>query len=214
MIGKLSSLGCCAGFGRNAFLGRNAWRTQGVARSITALCALAFAIAVSSGLTLAQNIGSSFQAYQGSTDQPINIEADVLEVDDNQKRAVFKGNVVARQGGFSLQASELAVFYTGQPGGQVAGAGGGGNGGISRIEAKGKVLVTTRDDQTATSEWANFDVDEQLVTIGGNVVLSQDENVLRGDRLVINLRTGTSRFEVEGDDGRQRVRGLFTPRQD
>jgi lipopolysaccharide export system protein LptA len=113
-----------------------------------------------------------------------------------------------------LKARELAVFYTGQPGGEVAGASAGASSGISRIEANGKVLVTTRDDQTATSEWANFDVEEQLVTIGGNVVLSQGENVLRGDRLVINLRTGTSRFEVEGESGGQRVRGLFTPRQD
>jgi lipopolysaccharide export system protein LptA len=202
MIGKMSSSP------------QASWRAQVLKLSTLSLSVLALAMVASLGQALAQNIGSSFQAYQGSTDEPINIEADVLEVDDKQKQAVFKGNVVARQGGFSLQARELAVYYTGEPGGQVAGAGDGGNGGISRIEAKGKVLVTTRDDQTATSEWANFDVDEQLVTIGGNVVLSQDENVLRGDRLVINLRTGTSRFEVEGEGGRQRVRGLFTPRQD
>ncbi|RIA56645.1 lipopolysaccharide transport periplasmic protein LptA [Dichotomicrobium thermohalophilum] len=164
---------------------------------------------------LAQSIGSSFQAYQTSTDEPIDIEADLLEVDDKQKQAVFKGNVVARQGGFSLKAKELAVHYTGQPSGDVATASTGGrNASIRRIEAKGKVLVTTKDDQTATSEWANFDVEEQVVTIGGNVVLSQGENVLRGDRLVIDLKSGKSRFEVKNESGKQRIRGLFQPRQD
>jgi lipopolysaccharide export system protein LptA len=163
----------------------------------------------------AQNIGSSFQSYQASTDEPIDIEADVLEVDDKQKQAVFKGNVVARQGGFSLKAKELSVHYSGNPGGDVAEASaGGGNASIRRIEAQGKVLVTTKDDQTATSEWANFDVAKQLVTIGGNVVLSQGENVLRGDRLVIDLKNGKSRFEVKNEAGKQRIRGLFQPRQD
>jgi len=164
---------------------------------------------------LAQSIGSSFQAYQTSTDEPIDIEADLLEVDDKQKQAVFKGNVVARQGGFSLKARELAVHYAGSPGGDVAAASrGGDNASIKRIEAEGKVLVTTKDDQTATSDWANFDVQKQLVTIGGNVVLSQGENVLRGDRLVIVLQSGKSRFEVKGGSGKQRIRGLFQPQQD
>lgn len=170
----------------------------------------------------AQGIGSSFQNYQANTDEPINIEADALEVDDKKKVATFKGNVVARQGGFSLKAKELAVHYTGAPGGEVASANtgetktdaGGDNASIKRIEATGKVLVTTKDDQTATSEWANFEVAKQLVTIGGNVVLSQGENVLRGDRLVIDLTTGKSRFDVAGESGKQRIRGLFQPKRD
>lgn len=171
----------------------------------------------------AQGIGSSFENYQANTDQPIDIEADALEVDDKEKVAVFKGNVVARQGGFSLKAKELAVHYTGTAGSEVASAStddtqsdaaSGNNANIERIEATGKVLVTTQDNQTATSEWANFDVDKQVVTIGGNVVLSQGENVLRGDRLVIDLTTGKSRFDVKGESGKQRIRGLFQPKQD
>jgi len=181
--------------------------------------ALAIMVALcSSDHAAAQNIGSSFQSYQASTDKPIDIEADVLEVDDKQKEAVFKGNVIARQGGFSLKARELSVFYTGQPAGNVAAAStaetdDGGDNGISRIEAKGKVLVTTEDEQTATSDWANFDVEQQVVTIGGNVVLSQGTNVLRGDRLVIDLESGKSRFEVKGQSQDQRIRGLFKPQQ-
>jgi len=186
-------------------------------RGLGVLLALAL---VTSGWTVAayaQGIGSSFESYQGNTDAPIDIEADVLEVDDKQKQAIFKGNVVARQAGFSLKAKELAVYYSGEPSGDIASAGaseGGASGRIKRIEAKGKVIVTTKDEQSATSEWANFNVEEQVVTIGGNVVLSQGENVLRGDRLVIDLQSGKSRFEVAGEAGKQRIRGLFQPQQD
>ena len=186
-------------------------------RGVAGLVALALVTSAWAAPATAQGIGSSFEAYQADTDAPIDIEADVLEVDDKQKQAVFKGNVVARQAGFSLKARELAVYYAGRPASDVASASagdGGANGRIRRIEAKGKVLVTTKDEQSATSEWANFDVEQQVVTIGGNVVLSQGENVLRGDRLVIDLQSGKSRFEVAGESGKQRIRGLFQPKQD
>ncbi len=194
-----------------------------VSRPVRLLGAIALGAGVlvfaSASAALAQSIGSSFQGYQASTDEPIDIEADLLEVDDKSKRAVFKGDVVARQGGFSLKARELSVHYTGQPGGDVAqanaqGDGDNDNASITRIEAKGKVLVSTKDDQTATSEWANFNVEKQVVTIGGSVVLSQGDNVLRGDRLVIDLKNGKSRFEVKDEPGKQRIRGLFQPKQD
>jgi len=184
---------------------------------VAGLVALALVTSAWAVPAAAQGIGSSFETYQANTDAPIDIEADVLEVDDKQKQAVFKGNVVARQAGFSLKAKELAVYYAGQPSSDIASAnagGGGADGRIRRIEAKGKVLVKTKDEQSATSEWANFDVEQQVVTIGGNVVLSQGENVLRGDRLVIDLQSGKSRFEVAGESGKQRIRGLFQPKQD
>jgi lipopolysaccharide export system protein LptA len=40
---------------------------------------------------------------------------------------------------------------------------------------------------------------------GGSVVLTQGKNVLRGDRLLVDMTTGVSR--VESDSGR--VQGLF-----
>ena len=54
----------------------------------------------------------------------------------------------------------------------------------------------------------------QLVTVGGNVVLTQGENVLKGDRLVIDLKTGESRFENSGNDAAGgRIRALFMPKE-
>lgn len=207
---------------------KRAWtgRLAGAAPQLILAAGLVVALACAWPATQpeAQGIGASFQEYQAEVDEPISIEADVLEVDDKAKQATFRGNVEARQGGFSLKSKELVVHYAGEPGSELSSAGAPekqaaadqarGAGSITRIEAKGKVIVATKDDQTATSEWADFDVEKQLVTIGGNVVLSQGENVLRGDRLVIDLKTGKSRFEVKGAASKQRIRGLFVPNQD
>ena len=48
------------------------------------------------------------------------------------------------------------------------------------------------------------------VTLTGNVVMTQGKNVLRGDRLVVNLTSGVSRVE-SGKNGHGRVQGLFLP---
>ena len=145
----------------------------------------------------------------------------MLVVHDAQKYATFKGNVKAVQGSTTLRATELDVHYVGGGGDSLTkgpettgatpaadtkseGAGGVGLGGqkgtqISKIEARGEVVITSDQDQTTTSDWALYDVPAQMVTVGGNVVLMQGKNVLKGDRLVIDLKTGESRFENKGN---------------
>jgi lipopolysaccharide export system protein LptA len=51
-----------------------------------------------------------------------------------------------------------------------------------------------------------FDTKTNLITMLGGVVLTQCKNVLRGDRLLVDMTTGVSR--VESDSGK--VQGLFT----
>jgi lipopolysaccharide export system protein LptA len=184
----------------------------------------------------AQTMTNTFGGFSKNSNQPIDIESDVLVVHDAQKYATFKGNVKAVQGSTTLRATELDVHYVGgggdtltrgadttsaapAPGGESGGAAGAGIGGqkgtqISKIEARGEVIITSDQDQTTTSDWALYDVPAQLVTVGGNVVLMQGKNVLKGDRLVIDLKTGESRFENRGNaEAGGRIRALFMPEE-
>lgn len=159
----------------------------------------------------AQSLGKGFAGFAADNNEPIDIESDTLEVNDATKIAIFSGNVKAVQGTMTMRTKELHVTYTGGDGGLGSGSE------ISKIKAQGKVLITTDKKQTATADWADFDVKQQTVVIGGNVVLSQGEgSVLKGDRLVINLKTGQSRFENRRDakTGKPvRVKGLFMPKK-
>lgn len=181
------------------------WRGQ------AALAGLAWsaivAAAVLTGPVVAQTVNQNIAGFSRDNNAPIDIESDTLEVQDAEKLAIFRGNVKAVQADMTLRSKELHVKYSG---GQGAGNR------ITTIRAKGKVVITTKDDQTATSDWALFDVKSQTVTIGGDVVLSQGENVIKGDRLVIDLKTNRSRFENRGDIAtgkRPRVRMLVIPKQ-
>lgn len=130
---------------------------------------------------------------------PIEIEADTLDVTDASKTAVFKVNVIAKQGEFVVRTPEMTAFYSGQamaltPGQpQAKGPGGAGNAQLTRVEARNKVHITAKDGQTATGDWANFDVKDNTVVIGGNVVVRQDKSVTTGSRVLINLTTGEVR---------------------
>ncbi len=153
--------------------------------------------------------------FSTNPDAPIDIEADSLEVDDVKKTALFRGNVKAVQGAFTLRAKEMLVTYTGSAGaggsGQAARkpeAGAAGSSQIRRIDARGKVLITSKDKRSATSDWAIFDVAGQTVTIGGNVILSQNGDVIKAEKVVIDLATGRTRFEMS----KRRVRMLVKPR--
>jgi lipopolysaccharide export system protein LptA len=207
-----------------------------LAAGAVALCLLAATPAS------AQTMTNTFGGFSKNSNEPIDIESDVLVVHDAQKYATFKGNVKAVQGTTTLRSRELDVHYVGSGSdslakgpdttgstpapttGAAAGTGdakpsgvglGTKNGTqISKIEARGEVVITSDQDQTTTSDWALYDVPAQLVTVGGNVVLMQGKNVLKGDRLVIDLKTGESRFENRGNTAAGgRIRALFMPKE-
>jgi lipopolysaccharide export system protein LptA len=67
-------------------------------------------------------------------------------------------------------------------------------------------VVVTQKDQVVTGETAVFETKTNLITMLGGVVLTQGQNVLRGDRLMVDMTTGVSKVE-SGSGGR--VQGLF-----
>ena len=138
---------------------------------------------------------------------PVDIEADELEVFDQEQRAVFRGNVRVLRGETTMTATELTVFYTARESaddteGEEASAGAGGQD-IERIEAIGPVTIST-PEQSATGANGTYDVTTETVTLTGDVVLTQGENVLRGPKLTVNLVTGQARL------GEGRVRAIFS----
>uniref|UniRef100_Q07UJ7 OstA family protein n=1 Tax=Rhodopseudomonas palustris (strain BisA53) TaxID=316055 RepID=Q07UJ7_RHOP5 len=165
-------------------------------------------------------VPNAMQGFSQNRDQPIQIEAASLEVRDKKKEATFTGDVKVVQGDTTMTSKVLVVFYDQDPASgsaapaakakagakpqMAASPGPGGGSSIRRLEAKGNVVVTQKD-QVVTGDTAVFDTKTNLVTMLGRVVLTQGGNVLRGDRLLVDMTTGVSRVE----SGSGRVQGLF-----
>ena len=157
---------------------------------------------VAAALTLSAAVAVAQTAPpQVNLNEPIEIVANTLDVQQDRRTATFAGAVVATQGVMMLKADRVQVSY---------GAQGGANS-FDKLEATGKVFIST-PQETAQGNTAVYEVAPGIITLTGAVVLTRGENVLRGERLVLNLANGTSRMEGAagvGADGR--VRGVFVP---
>ncbi len=155
-------------------------------------------------------------------DQPVQIEAASLEVHDKNKTATFAGNVQVVQGDTTMKCQSLVVFYGHEVGIAQNGATGtkptsvapGPKGAqdIRRIEARGGVTVITKD-QKASGDLGVYDLQAKTITLTGNVVVSQGENVIHGERVVVDTVTGNARvLSSEGGGAAPgRVRALILP---
>ncbi len=169
-----------------------------------------------------------FGAMQGDNkDQPVQIEAATLEVRDKNKTATFSGHVEVKQGETTMRCQTLVVFYGQEVGiGTDAPATAGtktspgmprGAQNIRRIEARGGVTVVTKD-QNASGDLGVYDLKTKTITLSGNVTVSQGQNVIHGERVVVDTATGNARVESAGSGGTGttgaapgRVRALIQP---
>jgi lipopolysaccharide export system protein LptA len=165
-------------------------------------------IMTASFLATAALIGGSAPAQVISghnSNAPVNFSAGAIELQDRADRVILTGGVTATQAGLTMSASRVTAAYT---------SGGGID--VHRMDAIGGVTIT-KDDLRATSESAIYDLDSDLITLLGNVQLTQGANRLNGGRIVIDLNSGRSTINGGGapaapgvQNSGGRVTGTFT----
>jgi lipopolysaccharide export system protein LptA len=155
-----------------------------------------------------QSVPNPLTGFSQNSGQPIKITSTSLEVRDKDHYATFIGNVYVVQGDSTLRCKILVVFYDQDPGAAAAAKGGRtgtSNQQIKKLEAKGGVVITQKD-QTATGDNGVFDMKTNIAILTGNVVVTQGDNVVQGDRLTVDMTTGVSKVDSKGG-----VKALFKP---
>ena len=142
-----------------------------------------------------------FGGFKHDSSAPIEVTSDSLEVREAEEIAIFTGEVVAGQGTLRLTADTVTVSYGGEAGAD------GETGEIDRMVAEGNVFLSN-GTETAEGARAEYDVAAGMVHMSGDVVLTQGQNAISGETLVIDLDAGTGRVEGTGEG---RVRSIFTP---
>ncbi len=163
----------------------------------------------------AQNLNTPLGGFSKDNNAPIDIEADELEIKQKENLAIFSGNVKVVQGKLTLKAAKLVVKYTNpdktKNGKNTGKKKKGGKREISKLNATGGVIVTS-DTQSATGDWATMDVKKNTIIMGDNVVISQDGNIIRGNKVLVDLNSGYSRIISSNKTG-GRVRAIFKPKK-
>ncbi|PTX57911.1 lipopolysaccharide export system protein LptA [Litoreibacter ponti] len=155
--------------------------------------AAALVLALGIGSAFAQGASVAFGGLQHDASLPVEITADELTVDQATGSAVFSGNVVAGQGEMRLSAARVQVEYATQNG-QATGQ-------INQLVATGGVTLVN-GAEAAEAQRAVYAVGSGEIVMTGDVVLTQGVNALSGEKLTVDLNTGSGRMEG-------RVRTIF-----
>ena len=151
-------------------------------------------------------------SFKTDPNAPVDIEADKLNVDDARKLAIFTGDVKAAQADFIIRTIELHATYSGEAGlasvsaQPVAGAGAAqapkSPAQLTKIEAKGKVVITSKANQQVTGDMAVFDTKANTVVVSGKeVIVTQDKNIIQCTKVSIDTVTGVSKCITENAAG-------------
>ncbi len=141
-----------------------------------------------------------------NSNAPVDFNAGRIEVQDRADRVVLSGAVRVEQAGLVLNAARMTVAYRNAGGIE-----------IDRIDASGGVTIRKAGD-TASGNVAIYDLNRRLITLIGNVTLTQGTNRLSGGRVIIDLESGRSTIDgrstggssVGSQDSSGRVSGTFT----
>lgn len=134
------------------------------------------------GLALALALGQPAFGLPEDADQPIHIQADNAEIDEQAERAVYRGAVQIDQGTLRVTAEEITVEWRNQK--------------VFRIIATGKPAQYTQQieaDEDRVQANANtivYYTQEERLDLKGDAHLSQQGNTISGDLIQYDIVAG------------------------
>lgn len=136
------------------------------------------------------------QSRPNTSNQPIGYGADSGEL--TPTAVSLRGRAEITQGQTRLRANAIEGTRDA-------------SGGLTRIEATGDVYYVT-PNETIRGDRAVYTVNNATVTVTGDVILTQGQNVLTGGSLTYNVDTGQAQVQGGGAGANAgRVRGVFYP---
>ena len=131
---------------------------------------------------------------------PVDIVADEMQWNDNNKIAYAIGNAVATQGKKKISADKLIVHLDK----------GEDNNEIVLIEAEGNVIFNN-EKEVATGKIAKYNFIENNIIVEYDVTLKKDDNNMKGEFLIRDLNTGVSQISSNSDTNKVKMR--FIPKK-
>lgn len=184
------------------------------ATSLFRLAAAGALLVMASGAAAAAApAGSSAKPTPTNTRAPIDVTADHAVSYNNECKSVWTGHAEALQDNARLRGDEFTSFTekvpSGKPGGSPT------CGALVRLEATGSVYYVNPEEKVHGDKAVYVAADDTITVTGSEVVAVRGKNVLRGNRMVINNKTGEGQMEgsATGLGKSGRPRGIFYPKE-
>jgi lipopolysaccharide export system protein LptA len=138
---------------------------------------------------------------------PVMIGSDTYSMDQKALTQTFVGRVQIQQTDSRLQADQITITH-------LKSAGGNGMGEVSLIEARGNVYYVT-PQESIRGDMAVYTASSDTMVITGEVILSQGQNVMEGNRLTVEVKAEKTTMDANASTRtRGRVRGVFYPKDE
>jgi lipopolysaccharide export system protein LptA len=140
------------------------------------------------------------QGLRIDTDKEVLTARDGIEYQDNAQIAIARGNATVRQGDREVTADIMTGHFERQTDGKLR---------LVRVEADGNVQIKT-PNTFATGNKGDYDVDKNMMTLSGNVKVTNGQNQFNGEYAEVNTETGVSRL-LGATNGSGKVKSLILP---
>ena len=136
--------------------------------------------------SIAEEVEKPVPSFKFDTSLPLEIRSEELNIEQNTGEATFSGSVIATQGNLILTAVTLVVEYA-LKNSRMTGE-------MEKLTANKDVTIVS-DTQSAVANKVVYDVISENIIMTGDVILKEGLSATSGDRLTINLKTGSRRME-------------------
>ena len=136
--------------------------------------------------SIAEEVEKPVPSFKFDTSLPLEIKSEELNIEQNTGEATFSGSVIATQGNLILTAVTIVVEYALKN---------------SRMTSEMKKLTANKDvtivsdTQSAVANKVVYDIISENIIMTGDVILKEGLSATSGDKLTINLNTGSRRME-------------------
>lgn len=147
-------------------------------------------------------LSSVAMSLTSDREQPINIEADTLEIDDSRHISIYQGNVDMRQGSLHIRAERIILHFDQ-------------NNNLQWLEISGSpaafsLLNDNRQPMSGEARNIDYHQDKSLMKMRGDAVYRNDQDSIESDSITVNLDTDALQAGDQGGNGR--VRMLIQPK--
>ena len=154
------------------------------------------------GLIVGLIISLGAVALEGDRDQPIEVEADKLEIRDDENISIYSGNVSLVQGSMQFRSDKMVIHFNDVNE-------------IQLMEMTGKPATFRQLDKDnkellGRAERLDYHEPRSLLVFTGNARFDNDGNTIEGSSIQVN--TETDSIEAKSDKADDRVRVVIQPK--
>ncbi len=141
------------------------------------------------------------RALESDRAQPIQVEADSVEIDERKGVSTYEGHVVIRQGSIRIEADRVSVRQKGSRSEKVTAEGAPVR--FQQQPDKGELVK-------GTAKRAEYSIDSELLYLLGDAVLTQGSDNFKSDRIIYDRGHALVKAGAAAQ-GKQRVQMTIKP---